>query len=192
MARCPVLQFIKRKTFRISAALALLVALYALAGFLLAPKLIRSALMEDIPKSLGVMPTVGEIHLNPFLLQLEIKDFSLVAPDGEKLLGFGRLFVDFELSSLWRGAYSFADIDIEAPSVNAVVAHDGVLNLSQLNPKTPKPKPRAASEPLPAIRIASFKVSRGLVSYEDRSRPSAFATRLEPINFELVNFSTGV
>jgi hypothetical protein len=192
MARCPVLQFTKRKAFRISAALALLVALYALAGFLLAPKLIRSALMEDIPKSLGVMPTVGEIHLNPFLLQLEIKDFSLVAPDGERLLGFGRLFVDFELSSLWRRAYSFADIDIEAPSVNAVVAHDGVLNLSRLNPKTPKPKPRAASEPLPAIRIASFKVSRGLVSYEDRSRPSAFAARLEPINFELVNFSTGV
>src|SRR5258708_19434815 len=137
MAGCPVLQITKTKAFRISAVLALLVALYALGGFVLAPRMLRSALMEDIPKTLGVTPTVGEIRLNPFLFQLEIKDFSLAAPSGEKLLGFGRLFVDFELSSIWPRAYSFADIDIAAPSVNATVAHEGTLNLSQLKPKTP-------------------------------------------------------
>jgi Domain of Unknown Function (DUF748) len=185
-------QFTRTKAFRISAIVALLIALYALAGFVLAPKLLRSALMQDIPKTLGVTPTVGEIHLNPFLFQLEIKNFSLAAPNGEKLLGFGRLFVDFELSSIWHRAYSFADIDIDAPFVNAIVAPDGNLNLLQLSPKTPAAKPREKQQPLPAIRMGSFKVSKGLVTYEDHSRPSAFAARLEPINFELVNFSTGV
>ena len=53
---------------------------------------------------------------------MEIKDFSLAAPSGEKLLGFGRLFVDFELSSIWHRAYSFANIDIDSPCVNAMVA----------------------------------------------------------------------
>ena len=196
MAGCPVLQITKTKAFRISAVLALLVALYALGGFVLAPRMLRSALMEDIPKTLGVTPTVGEIRLNPFLFQLEIKDFSLAAPSGEKLLGFGRLFVDFELSSIWHRAYSFADIDIDAPSVNATVAHDGTLNLSQLKPKTPPAKtppekPQEKTGPLPAIRIGSFNVTKGLVTYEDHSRPSEFAARLEPINFALVNFTTG-
>jgi hypothetical protein len=74
-----------------------LVALYALAGFLMAPRLLRSALIEDIPKTLGVTPQVGEIHINPFPVALEIKDFSLAAPAGDRLLGFGRLFVDFGL-----------------------------------------------------------------------------------------------
>ncbi len=45
---------------------------------------------------------------------------------------------------------------------------------------------------MPALRIGSFKVSKGWVSYEDRSRPSAFTARLEPINFELMSFTTGV
>ena len=135
---------------------------------------------------------MGDIRINPFLFRLEIKDFSLTAPSGEKLLGFGRLFVDFELSSIWHRAYSFANIDIDAPSLNAVVAPDGNLNLLQLSPKTPAAKPPEKKEPLPAIRIGSFKVIKGLVLYEDRSRPSAFAARLEPINFSLMNFTTGV
>jgi len=186
-----MLQYTKTKTFRISAVLALLVAIYAAAGFLLAPKLLRSALMDEIPKTLGARPSVGDIHVNPFLFQVEIKDLSLAAQNGEKLLGFGRLFIDFELSSLWHRAYSFANIDIDSPSLNAVVAHDGSLNLLQLSPKTPAAKPDQP-EPLPRLRIGSFKVSKGLLAYEDRSRPSAFAARLEPINFELREFTTGV
>jgi hypothetical protein len=190
-----VLQFTKTKAFRIAAVVALLVALYALAGFVAAPRILRSTLMKEIPKTLGVTPAVGEIRFNPFLFQLEIRDFSLAAPDGEKLLGFGRLFVDFELSSIWHRAYSFAAIDIDSPAVNAVVARDGRLNLLQLSPKIPpaKPaKPEQKNAPVPAIRIGSFKVNQGLVTYADQSRPSEFEARLEPINFELVNFSTGV
>src|SRR5260370_42679539 len=161
MAGSPVLQFTKNKAFRISAVVVLLlVGLYAIAGFVLAPRILRSALMQDIPKPLGVTPTVGEIRLNPFLFQLEIRDLSLAAPDGERLLGFGRLFVDLELSSTWHLAYSFADVDIDAPFVNAVVAHDGKLNLLQLSPKTPPAKPQQKKPPLPAIRLGSFKVRK--------------------------------
>jgi len=187
-----MLQFTKTKAFRISAVVTLLVALYALAGFVAVPRILRSTLMKEIPKTLGVTPAVGEIRFNPFLFQLEIKDFSLAAPDGGKLLGFGRLFVDFELSSIWHRAYSFAAIDIGSPRVNAVVARDGRLNLLQLSPKAAPAKPKEKNEPLPAIRIGSFKVSQGLVTYADQSRPSEFEARLEPINFELLNFSTGV
>src|ERR1700722_11148739 len=190
-----MLQFTKTKAFRISAVVALLIALYALAGFVAAPRILRSTLMKEIPKTLGVTPAVGEIRFNAFLLQLEIRDFALAAPDREKLLGFGRLFVDFELSSIWHRAYSFAAIDIDSPAVNAVVAPDGRLNLLQLSPKIPpaKPaKPEQKNAPVPAIRIGSFKVNQGLVTYVDQSRPSEFEAQLEPINFELVNFSTGV
>jgi len=191
MAGSRVLQFTKTKAFRISALVVLLlVGLYAIAGFVIAPRILRSALMQDIPKSLGVTPTVGDIRLNPFLLQLEIKDLSLAAPSGEKMVGFGRLFVDFELSSIWHLAYSFGNVAIDAPFVNAIVARDGNLNLLQLSPKTPPAKPQQKT-PLPAIRIGSFKVSKGVVTYEDQSRPSEFAARLDPINFALVNFTTG-
>ncbi len=66
-------ELIKTRTARIFGVLALLVALYAAAGFWLAPRLVRSALLEDIPKALGAVPTVGEIRINPFLLQVTVK-----------------------------------------------------------------------------------------------------------------------
>ena len=191
-----MLQFTKTKAFRIAAVAALLLALYALAGFVAVPRILRSTLMKEIPKTLDATPAVGEIRFNPFLFQLEIKDFSLAAPNGEQLVGFGRLFVDFELSSIWHRAYSFAAIDLDSPVVRAVVAQDGRLNLLQLSPKAPpqkpEPQPENKNAPLPALRIGSFKVSQGLLTYADQSRPSAFEARIEPIDFELVNFSTGV
>jgi Domain of Unknown Function (DUF748) len=190
-----VRQLLKTKTFRISAVAALLIVLYALAGFVLAPRLLRNALLEDIPKFLKLTPTIGEVRINPFSLHLEIKDFSLADASGEKLLGFERFFVEFELSSIWRRAYTFGSIALTAPFVNAIIARDGRLNLLQLSPPSPsQPQPPAApkksAEPLPAVRIGQFAVSRGLVSFDDRSRPSEFASRIEPINFELHDFTT--
>jgi hypothetical protein len=186
-------QFIKTKTFRITAAAALLLGLYATAGFLLAPRLVRNALMTDIPKTLtGVTPTVGDIHINPFLLQVQVKDFYLTGSQGTKLVGFARLFVDFEVSSLWHRAYTFNNIDIDSPFANAVIFKDGRLNLAELSPRpSDKPQPKS-NEPIPALRIGSFKVTRGFLAFDDRRRASDFATRLEPINFELQNFTTGV
>jgi Domain of Unknown Function (DUF748) len=188
-----VRQFAKTKTFRILCAVALLLGVYALAGFWAAPKLLRSTLAKQIPQALpGVTPTLGEIRVNPFLFQVEIRDFFLSGANGTKLVGFGRLFVDFEVSSIWHRAYTFSHIDIAAPFANAVIFKDGSLNLSQLSPKpAAKPEPKTA-EPVPALRIGSFKVTQGFLSFDDRRRQSDFATRLEPINFELQNFSTGV
>ncbi len=190
------MRFFRTTIARIVLGSAALVGLYALAGFVVAPKLLRSRLLEEIPRTLNVTPTVGDIRINPFLLRLDMTNFALATPDGGKLLGFDRLSVGFDLSSLWHRAYTFDRIELDAPVLNAAVAPDGVINLVALEPKpTPPPvtpKPAARNEPLPAVRVASFKVTSGSVSYEDRSRPTVFAARLEPITFELKDFTTGV
>ncbi len=182
--------FWKTKRFLAAAIVAALLAVYALAGFVIAPKMLRSALLKDIPESIGATPAVGDIRINPFLLQLTIDQFSLAAPGGGKLLGFERLFIDFEFSSIWHRAYSFAAIDLESPFVNATVGKDGSLNLMQLRPKSPAPPDDRSAAP-PAIRIGSFKVSGGSMAYEDHSQPDVFAALLEPVNFELREFTTG-
>ena len=188
-----MLQILKSKTVRLCAVVAVVLAAYAIAGFVVAPRVVRSSLLKDIPAAIDATPSVGEIHINPFLLQATIDDFALADADGGRLLGFRRLFIDFQLSSIWHRAYSFANIDIAAPYVSAVMAKDGRLNLLRLKPKpTPHPAPANNDEPLPALRIGSFKISQASVAYEDRSRPDVFAMRLEPLNFELREFTTGV
>ena len=185
-------QFYKKKIFLVPAASMLLLGVYAVLGFVVAPRLVRSAVLEDIPKSIDATPAVGAIHINPFLFTAAVEDFSLAGKDGGKLLGFKRLFIDFQLSSIWHRAYTFKNIEITAPQVSAVMARGGALNLLQLRPRPAATQPVEKSESLPALRIASFKVSDGLVTYEDRSQPDVFAARLEPINFELRDFTTGV
>jgi len=189
-----VAKWFRTKIVRIIAGLALAVALYALAGFVIAPKIVRHALLKDIPETIDATPSIGEIRINPFLFKVEINDFALSGKDAAKVLGFKRLFIDFELSSVWHRAYTFAGIEITAPFVYAAVASDGSVNLAQLRAKATAPAapPAAKSEPLPRVRIGSFKVTQGTMTYEDRSRPTQFAARLEPINFELKDFTTGV
>src|SRR5258708_19066982 len=142
--------------------------------------------MTEIPKVLaGVTPSVGDIHINPFLLQVQIRDFSLTGSQGTKLAGFARLFVDFQVSSLWHRAYTFSNIDIDSPFANAVIFKDGRLNLAQLSPKaspkaSEKPAPKS-SEPIPALRIGPFTNSSVILSFDGRRQASQYASRLEPI-----------
>jgi hypothetical protein len=185
----------KTKIARAVLIVAAVIALYAIAGFVIAPRVVRHELLTRVPESLPATSSVGEIRINPFLFQLEVQDFGLAGPKGDPLLGFKRLFVDFELSSLWHRAYSFARIEITDPFVNAVVAQDGTLNLAELHPKagaTPAPAPTTKSAPVPALRIGSFKVVHASIRYDDHSRQSEFSARLEPIDFELRDFTTGL
>ena len=66
---------------------AVVIGLYALAGFVIAPKLLRSKLLEEIPKTLNVTPTVGDIRINPFRFQLDLKNFALGDPRRQKITG---------------------------------------------------------------------------------------------------------
>jgi hypothetical protein len=182
---------LKSKTVRWGAVVAVLLAAYAVAGFVVAPKWVRAAILRDIPASIGASPSVGEIHINPFTLQASIEHFTLTGADGDILFSLKRLFVDFKLASLWYRAYSFANVDITAPFVNVVMAKDGRVNLLQLAPKSAGRQSATRAEPLPKLRIGSFNVSQGTIVYQDRSRPEPFELRLEPLNFELREFSTG-
>ena len=72
-------RFLRTKTFRAAAIITVLIGLYAIAGFAVAPRLVRSALLKDIPESMGVTPAVGEIRINPFLFQVTVGDGGGVA-----------------------------------------------------------------------------------------------------------------
>lgn len=169
---------------------AVVVGLYALAGFKGVPALLRSQATSFVRDNYGREFALGEIRFNPFTLQLEIRDLLLPDTDGAPMLGFERLFVDFEVASLWRRAYVFKDFDIAVPLVRTVVRHDGSVNLADL---ALPPEPDAAPEPdapLPAVWVHSLDVERGVVEYSDRQRRVPFERRFEQVGFTLQDFRT--
>ena len=84
-----------------------LVAIYAAAGFLWAPRLIRSQAEEFVSENYGRKVDIGEIRFNPFTFELNVGRFVLPDADGKPGLSFDSLRVNLELSSLWRRGASF-------------------------------------------------------------------------------------
>ena len=170
---------------------AALIGVYALLGFKLAPKLVRSQAIEFVRTTYGRELEIGEVRVQPFKLQLEIQDLAFPDDDGKTMLGFARLFADFELSSLWKRAYYFRDVELDAaghsrrrpagrcdeprrPGRRGTARHD--------HPRNPSP--------LPSVWIATLDVSKGLVDFVDRARNRPFERRFSPVAFGLKDFRT--
>ena len=181
------------RAFLITLAVVGVLALaYTLAGFFLVPRLITTYVPRYVQTELKRRAEIGEVRLNPLLFKLEIKHFRLQETDGRPLVSFDRLFVDFELSSLFRRAWTFAEIQLEAPRLDVVMAHDGRLNVADLLDAFPKSEPAAQPAPttLRRVLLQHARVSGGVLSFTDLSRRAPQTATAQPINVELHNIAT--
>lgn len=164
-----------------------LLAAYALAGFLWLPRFVQSSVQETFERDYGRKVALARPSFNPFTFEFEARDFSVPDADGERLLGFGRLYLDFELSSLWRRSWTFGAIALERPTLRLVQRQDGSLNLSDLKPAEAADGD-AAEAPVPSFAIGELSVLEGQVDVLDRMRDEPFATSLRPVTFGLTDF----
>jgi len=177
----------------ILAIIAGLVGLYAAVGFLLVPRWTRSELVGLTTHDFGRTLSIGDVRFNPFTWTLDITDFSFPDADGRPMISFAHLEVAVSIASLPRLAPSLSEIALDGPHVNAVVRRDGALNLADLEKPfaaTAKPQnPQPPSRPF-KLFLDRLAVTNGSATYEDDSRPQPFRLDLNPIGFELLNFST--
>ncbi len=178
------------RLIRIAAVAGGLLVLYALAGFLWVPRLVESAAHETFERDYGRSVEFARPSFNPFTFEFEVQGFSLPDTDGAKLLGFDRLYMDFELSSLLRRAWTFGAIELEGPYLRILQRADGSLNLGDLRHKGAVAPADTAAPKIPALRIGALSISGGQVDIEDRARPQPFATSLRPVTFGLTDFET--
>jgi len=167
------------------------VVLYALFGFLLAPWLFSRYVGNFAAEKLKRKATITEVRINPFLFTLEGKGVTFQEADGRPIFGFERLFVDFELSSLFRWALTFADIRIEQPSLYAEIQRDGRLNLAALSdefPESENPQP-AGSRPT-RLLVHHAEIVSGSFTFSDQSAATPATATFSPLNFEFKEIST--
>ncbi len=179
-----------RSRWLIGGVAALLV--YAALGFLLVPYLVRHYVPKIAAESFQRQASIGEVRFNPFVFRLEANDFAFREADGAGIVGFQRLIVDFELTSLFRWAWTFAEIRIEQPVVDLVVGADDRLNLAKVLDALPPADPNEAAQPGPPPRVViqHAAIGGGKVSFTDRSNPTPATAVVEPIDLELTNIST--
>ena len=172
-----------------------LLLIYAISGFLLAPWLIRQQLPSLIDKHLGAQGSASAVRINPFLLTFEVTDLTITEKNSTPALQVGRIFVDFEASSLLRRAWTFRQIQIDRPVINAELDAKESLNLARLlkpaqTDAAAAAQPAAESTPLPRVLLQHFVISGGTFSFTDHTvRPTARA-QFNPVNFEMRDVST--
>jgi Domain of Unknown Function (DUF748) len=166
------------------------VALYAALGFFLVPFLVRHYLPRFAAEPLKRQASIGEVRFNPFVFTFEAKDFAFREADGEPILGFKRLYADFELASLYRWAWTFADLRIEVPSVNLVVDREGRLNLARIADDLPQAEEPKEPVPPPRLLLKHAALVGGVLNFTDRSNPTPAEATLEPLYLEINDIST--
>jgi uncharacterized protein involved in outer membrane biogenesis len=172
--------------------LAGLLLAYAAFGFWLVPRLVRGQVEDFSAQHWQRKPALGDVTFNPFTLTLELDSFDFRDSKGEPLLAFDRLRVNFDISSIWRRGASFREIQLDRPVGRVLVRADGSLNLAELAAPFAAPA-GAPSEPESAparLFIDRFRIVNGTVGFEDHARSTPFRARLQPVNFELVDFGT--
>lgn len=162
-----------------------LMGLYALLGFKVAPGIVRDQAKAFVREHYQRELAIGAIAIHPLKLQAEVRDLALPDADGRPMLGFARLFVDFEVSSLWNRAFTFKEVTVEAPLLSAVVRPDGSLNLADL--ALPEEEP---GEPAPHVWIRHLGVERGTIEFTDAARKTPIARSFHAVGFALQDFRT--
>ncbi|MGH8761788.1 MAG: DUF748 domain-containing protein [Nitrosospira sp.] len=170
---------------------ATLLLVYTLGGFLLAPYLLERHLPRYAEEYLGQPASIGNVRINPYLFILDMSDFQLDGTDGSAMLKFKRLYIDFELSSIFRNAWTFAEFRTEGLGLRLEADREGRLNIMELVKRLQGPQePERKEEPPPSVVVEHMMVSDSSISFSDLSDATPASATLAPINLELTGFST--
>lgn len=179
-----------RKHFVISAGV---ITLYALLGFFLAPWLIKKIAVESVRESTGAELRLGKVSLNPFVLSLRIQQLELDDPTGEAFARVDEIFVNFQLSSLFRWAWTFDEFRTDAPQLMLSRSESGAMNLARFASATRAPEP-AAPPPeggsMPRLLVFDLAINRGAVHWKDHVPADTVDTEFGPINIHVQQFNT--
>ena len=172
-------------------ALLIGLGLYSLLGFLILPGIALRVINQQLANYATVPARLERIELNPFSLELNLWGLHIGEPEAEQV-GFGRLYVDLELDSLWRKTLHLRDIELQKANVDALRSKDGKLSLATLFnlPESPPAPADEPDSPLPAVLIERIALIDAALHFEDLQPQTPFELTYDSLDLELHNLST--
>ena len=168
-----------------------IILIYAIIGFFIVPSMLETHLISGISKHFDRKAVVDDIKVNPFALSVTVLGFEMNDPTGERFASFKELFINFQLSSIFRRAYTFDEIRLNSPDIMVKVLPDKRLNFSDLLVRS------GASESennqgrgLFPVQISRLRLDQGRIWFSDLSRPTPYETEVFPIKIMVDNFRT--
>jgi hypothetical protein len=156
--------------------------LIAVVGFLVAPPIARRVAERQLSELLGRKVTIGRIRLNPFALSVEVDAFQIAEADQvTPFVGFGRLYVNAQLSSVFRRAPIVAEVSLDSlrlhvvrtkataeafADVGAAYNFSDIVARLAARPKSPEP-PEPPGDAPPRFSVNNIRITDGAVTFDD-------------------------
>ncbi|KAA9133347.1 DUF748 domain-containing protein [Marinihelvus fidelis] len=166
------------------------IIVYTLFGFFGVPWLVERQLVNTLADT-GREASVERIRANPYVLSMDVEGLRINDTDGLEIVSLGRLFANFQLSSLFHWAATFRDVRIESPHLTE--ERFGRLDtrftrmLADLAGDEVE-EPGEESAP-PRVIVGHFVLADGRVHLVDRSAGD-FATDIGPISVDVFDIRT--
>jgi hypothetical protein len=184
----------RRLLLRAAVALGGLVVAWSAFGFLIAPGLVRSAIVKHGSAALKREVRVARVRVNPLALSLTVEGFAAPHRDGSPFLAWESLYVRLAPLRLLVGDVGLAEIRLARPAITAGIAADGGLAFQDLlaGGQEKAPAPAAAARPGGAVTIAigRLEVLEARLVFTDATRHPAFSSTLGPLTVRLEDFKT--
>jgi hypothetical protein len=143
-------------------ALVVVVVLYTVFGFFIAPQIIKSQGLKAIADNLGRQATLEKVLVNPYSLSLTLQGFELKDPDGTAFVAFDDLYLNFQTSSLFRWAFTFKELRLDGPRIDLRRLPDGQPNFVDLIPdkSDEPPHPESTQEKgIPRLIVGDLQIT---------------------------------
>ncbi len=173
--------------------------LYALLGFLVAPGLVQSNAREILADLTGREVVIDEVKINPLALSATINGFAIKDEQTEVLAGFDSLYVNFQLSSLFRWSWYFDQIAMDGLTLRARRNPGSAFNfddiLAHIEARVeaePEEEPAPVADgdaALPSIAVGELVLTNGDLRFTEAAGKAPHELIL-PIAFDINNFST--
>ncbi|WP_372986527.1 DUF748 domain-containing protein [Marinobacter sp.] len=174
-----------------------LVVLYAVIGFLVLPWWLKRTLPEHLDQQMGWQAEVTGLAINPFALTVEATQLSASDSDGEKVVGFDRLFVNLSFFQLFRGIVGFQEIRLQEPYIRVDLLDDYSINFAR-DWQAAHPESQPAAEPEtsgqdsgpPKLFFQQLAIDGGELLFRDFSQAEPAEFRITPLDLSLNELAT--
>lgn len=182
-----------RKTKTIILACLSLLILYALAGLLLVPYLLKKEITKSLDNTFQTKSSIEAISFNPFTFELTALNFNL--PDKTKsLLKFKRLYIDLDLLPLITKEIKIQSLQLNGVDGQFIIHSDGKNNWA-----LPKTKSNTQVQDLQnkenkkspwTLTLEKIQLENNQFFISDRTNRSPLNLPLGPINLTAGHIST--
>jgi hypothetical protein len=179
-----------RRLLTAATLIAVLLAVYALAGFLVLPRILQQRLPALVQERLNGRLELASLAFNPFTLRLVARDVRVLDAHGTAAVTVQAATVDLQWSSLWERDWHLDEVLLDHPVLHAVLDREHRLNLVQLvRPSSSTPATGRERAP-PRIVLDRAGVTHARVTFIDLTGPAPAETALEWIDLAVRDLTT--